>query len=130
MGVSRWCDSALSFTHFKLPQVRTGHQAERPATEASLPRASTLALHRLLGTVETVTDDEKRQLDMWWARLSQEQRDQCWSFDPNNPLPTGHPLWTQPLLDLTDGLAAHPPGFQVDPRVAEFLNQKRLSADL
>jgi hypothetical protein len=77
-----------------------------------------------------VTDDEKRQLDMWWARLSQEQRDQCGSFDPHKPLPKGHPLWTQPLLDLSGGLVAHPPGFQMDPRVADFLDQKRLSADL
>ena len=86
--------------------------------------------HRLLATVGRVTEDEKRQLDMWRTGLSREQRDQCWSFDPSKPLPTGHPLWTQPFLALSGGLVAHPPGFQVDPRVAEFLEQKRQAADV
>jgi hypothetical protein len=38
MGVFRWCDSELFFTHSKLPQVRIGHQAEpRPARTSLAP---------------------------------------------------------------------------------------------
>jgi hypothetical protein len=76
-----------------------------------------------------MTEDERQQLEMWWARLSREQRVQCRSLDVSKPVPSGHVLWSQPLLDVMGGLVPHPPGVHVDPCVMEFLNEKRHVAD-
>jgi hypothetical protein len=79
--------------------------------------------------VREMTEDESQQLEMWWARLSPTQRVECRSLDLSKPVPTGHVLWSQPLLDVSAGLVARPPGVHVDACVMEFLDQKRQVTD-
>jgi hypothetical protein len=118
-----------------------------PSDEKALPTASqiwpsvtfrgralryckrTVDRDRLLAIVREMTEDERQQLEMWWARLSTEQRVECRSLDLSNPVPTGHVLWSQPLLDVTGGLVPHPPGVYVNPCVMEFLAEKRQVSD-
>jgi hypothetical protein len=76
-----------------------------------------------------MTDEERQRLETWWARLSPEQRVDCRLVDLSKPVPTGHVLWSHPLLDLSGGLVPHPPGVHADPRLTEFLDQKRQVAD-
>jgi hypothetical protein len=105
----------IAFCHIAVTRV--------PYCHATFERA------RLLAIVREMTEDESQQLEMWWARLSSTQRAECRSLDLSNPVPTGHVLWSQPLLDVSAGLVARPPGVHVDPCVMEFLDQKRQVTD-
>jgi len=76
-----------------------------------------------------MTVTETHLLEMWWARLSEEQRQECLSLELTAPLPRGHTLWSQPFLSLSGGMVPRAPGQHVDPRVSDFLKEKQGAAD-
>jgi hypothetical protein len=128
-GCVSWAGLRCALTRFLLTRSVAGlGHCHNNRTRVSL-------LHRYVCTCSRfryrreMTDEERQQLEIWWARLSPEQRVECRSLDPSKPVPRGHVLWSQPLLDLSGGLVPHPPDDYVDPCVSAFLNEKRQVAD-
>jgi hypothetical protein len=66
-----------------------------------------------------MTEDERHQLEMWWSQLTSEQRDECRSWNASKPPRSGHPLWSHPLLHVSQGMVPRPAGLYLGARVEE-----------